>query len=39
MKLLVATEFPPDAAGGGAAIVRQMLLGFPGEVHWWSIFY
>jgi len=38
MKLLVATEFPPDAAGGGAAIVRQMLLGFPGEVHWWSIF-
>ena len=37
MKLLVATEFPPDAAGGGAAIVRQMLQGFPGEISWWSV--
>ena len=24
-KLLVATEFPPNAAGGGAAVLRQML--------------
>lgn len=37
MKLLVATEFPPDAPGGGPAVVRQMLQGFPGEVHWWSV--
>lgn len=36
MRLLVATEFPPDAPGGGPAVVRQMLQGFPGEVHWWS---
>jgi hypothetical protein len=35
-KLFVATEFPPDAPGGGPAVVRQMLQGFPGEVHWWS---
>lgn len=37
MKLLVATEFPPDAPGGGPAVVRQMLRDFPGEVHWWSV--
>ncbi len=36
MKLLVATDFPPDAPGGGPAVIRQMLKGFPGEVHWWS---
>lgn len=36
MRLLVATEFPPDAPGGGPAVVRQMLRGFPGEIHWWS---
>jgi hypothetical protein len=36
MKLLVATEFPPDAPGGGPAVVRQMLKDFPGEIHWWS---
>ena len=35
-KLFVATEFPPDAPGGGPAVVRQMLRDFPGEVHWWS---
>lgn len=37
MILLIATEFPPDAAGGGPAVVRQMLTGFPGEIHWWSV--
>lgn len=36
MKLLVATDFPPDAPGGGPAVVRQMLRGFPGEIYWWS---
>jgi hypothetical protein len=36
MKLLVATEFSPDAPGGGPAVIRQMLQGFPGELHWWS---
>lgn len=35
-KLLVATEFPPDAPGGGPAVVRQMLRDLSGEVHWWS---
>jgi hypothetical protein len=34
--VLIATEFPPDAPGGGPAVVRQMLQGFPGKVHWWS---
>lgn len=35
--LLVATEFPPNAAGGGAAIVRQMLKEWPVErLSWWS---
>jgi hypothetical protein len=37
MRLLVVTDFPPDAAGGGPAVVRQMLQGFPGKVHWWSL--
>jgi hypothetical protein len=37
VKVLIATEFPPDAPGGGPAVVRQMLQGFPGEVHWWSL--
>jgi hypothetical protein len=37
VKVLIATEFPPDAPGGGPAVVRQMLQGFPGEVHWWSV--
>lgn len=36
MKLLVATDFPPDAPGGGPAVVRQMLSGFGGQVFWWS---
>jgi len=36
MKLLIATDFPPDAPGGGPAVVRQMLKGFSGEIHWWS---
>lgn len=35
--LLVATEFPPNASGGGPAIVRQMLRGWPTEkLSWWS---
>lgn len=37
MRLLVATEFPPDAPGGGPAVVRQMLRNFPGKVDWWSV--
>lgn len=37
MKLLVATEFPPNASGGGPAVVRQMLRGWPVEnLFWWS---
>jgi hypothetical protein len=37
VKLLVATEFPPNASGGGPAIVRQMLRGRPAdELFWWS---
>lgn len=36
MKLLVATDFPPDAPGGGPAVIRQMLRGFPGQIYWWS---
>lgn len=35
--LLVATEFPPNGAGGGAAVVRQMLKDWPAEkLYWWS---
>ncbi len=37
MKLLVASEFGVDAPGGGPAVVRQMLRGFPGEICWWSV--
>jgi hypothetical protein len=36
-KLLVATEFPPNGPGGGGAIVRQMLEGWPADkIFWWS---
>lgn len=36
-RLLVATESPPNASGGGGAIERQMLKGWPVErVFWWS---
>ena len=36
-RLLVATEFPPNASGGGPAVVRQMLKGWPVEkLLWWS---
>lgn len=35
--LLVATEFPPNAPGGGPAVVRQMLRDWPSEkLSWWS---
>jgi len=37
MRLLVATDFTPDASGGGPAVVRQMLKDFEGEIHWWSV--
>jgi hypothetical protein len=38
-RLLVATEFPPNGAGGGAAIVRQMLKDWPAEkLSWWSCY-
>ena len=37
MNLLVATEFPPNASGGGPAVVRQMLKNWPVEkLCWWS---
>jgi len=37
VKLLVASEFPPNASGGGPAVVRQMLRGWPIEnLDWWS---
>ncbi len=36
-RLLVATEFPPNASGGGPAVVRQMLRDWPAEqLYWWS---
>ena len=36
-RLLVATEFPPNASGGGAAVVRQMLKDWPVDrLFWWS---
>jgi hypothetical protein len=35
-RLLVATEFPPNASGGGPAVVRQMLKGWPVDrLFWW----
>jgi hypothetical protein len=38
-RLLVATEFPPNGAGGGAAVVRQMLKEWPAEkLFWWSCY-
>jgi hypothetical protein len=37
--LLVATEFPPNAAGGGPAVIRQMLKDWPSDrLFWWSCF-
>lgn len=39
MKLLVATEFGPNALGGGPAVVRQMLQGFREQgntLYWWA---
>src|SRR5438874_7099393 len=37
VKLLIATEFPPNASGGGPAVIRQMLRGWPtNELYWWS---
>ena len=36
-RLLVATEFPPNASGGGPAVVRQMLRDWPADkLTWWS---
>ena len=36
-RLLVATEFSPNALGGGPAVVRQMLKDWPtGKLLWWS---
>ena len=36
-RLLVATEFSPNASGGGPAVVRQMLRDWPVEkLFWWS---
>ena len=38
-RLLVATEFAPNAPGGGPAVVRQMLKKWPvEELCWWSCF-
>jgi len=38
-RLLMATEFPPNASGGGAAVVRQMLKEWPtNRLFWWSCF-
>lgn len=35
--LLIAAEFPPNASGGGGAIVRQMLKDWPVDrLFWWS---
>lgn len=37
-RLLVATEFPPNASGGGPAVLRQMLKDWPVEnLYWWSV--
>lgn len=39
MKLLVATEFAPNASGGGPAVVRQLLKSWPArDLLWWSCF-
>lgn len=39
LRLLVACEFPANATGGGPAVVRQMLDGWPAEdLFWWSCF-
>ena len=36
-RLLVATEFSPNAPGGGPAVVRQMLKGWPvDKLFWWG---
>jgi hypothetical protein len=36
-RLLVATEAPPNASGGGGAILRQMLKEWPVDrLFWWS---
>lgn len=36
-RLLVATEFSPNSAGGSGAIIRQMLKDWPSEnLYWWS---
>jgi hypothetical protein len=36
-RLLVATEFPPNASGGGPAVVRQLLRPWPtSHLFWWS---
>src|SRR5262245_56731004 len=36
-RLLVATEFAPNASGGGPAVVRQMLKDWPAQnLFWWS---
>ena len=36
-KLLIASEFPPNASGGGPAVVRQMLREWPEKnLFWWS---
>jgi glycosyltransferase involved in cell wall biosynthesis len=36
-RLLIATEFGPDAHGGGGSLMRQLLRGFPNEqISWWS---
>jgi len=36
-RLLIATDFAPTDTGGGAALVRQLLKGYPPEnIFWWS---
>lgn len=38
-RILVASEFAPDAPGGGPAVIRQMLRGLPRhDLYWWSCF-
>ncbi len=39
LRLLVVTEFPPNASGGGPAVVRQLLKNWPEDkLFWWSCF-